>query len=303
MAPPEARLTRDRLATLLGLSEGARRGAETLHRDRQHMGAPRLDRLTLRIGQAEVPGLFLCPDSRGPHPAVLYCHAHGNRYETGAEELILGRPALQSPYGPGLADLGIASLAIDLPPFGARQGEGPEAALAKAALWQGRPLMGRMLAELAAAFGWLAARPEIDARRIATLGLSMGGTHAYWLAALEPGIAAAAHLCVFADIAPLIASGAHDLHGPYMTVPGLLAEGDMGDVAALVAPRPQLVAIGTEDPLTPALARDPAIARLRAAYADAPDQLELHPAEGAGHAETPGQRAATLAFLTRHLRP
>jgi dienelactone hydrolase len=233
---------------------------------------------------------------------VLYCHAHGNRYETGAAELTHGRPALHAPYGPALAELGIASLSIDLAPFGARQHQGSEGALAKAGLWQGRPMMGRMLAELAAAFAWLAARPEIDAGRIATLGLSMGGTHAYWLAALEPRVAACAHLCVFADIAPLIASGAHDLHGPYLSVPGLLAEGDMGDVAALVAPRPQYVAVGAADPLTPKPARDSGLARLRAGYADCPDRLELRIAPGTGHVETAQMRADTLAFLGRHLQ-
>ncbi len=292
--------TPSRLWSLLGQPDGTRPGAAAQMSPPEAHGPHLLHRLTLRIGAAAVPGLYLRPAGPGPHPAVLYCHAHGNRYETGAEELTHGRPALQGPYGPALAERGVASLAIDLAPFGARQGEGPEAALAKAGLWQGRPLLGQMLAELAAAFDWLAARPEIDAGRIATLGLSMGGTHAYWLAALEPRVAATAQLCVFSDIAPLIATGAHDLHGPYMTVPGLLARGDMGDVAALVAPRPQLVAIGATDPLTPSVALDPALARLRAAYGDSA-AIEIHVASDTGHVETPAMRAAVLAFLTRHL--
>lgn len=299
----EGPLTRGRLWHLLGLPGGPTRTAGIITGATEAQGPNALTRLLLRIGAAEVPGLYLCPEGPGPFPAVLYCHAHGNRFDRGAEELILGRPALVSPYGPALAERGIASLCIDLAPFGGRQAEGPEAALAKALHWQGRTLMGQMLAELSAAFDWLAARPEIDARRIAALGLSMGGTHAYWLAALEPRVAACAHLCVFADLAPLIASGAHDLHGPYMTVPGLLAEGDMGDVAALVAPRPQLVCIGAADPLTPETARDPALARLRAAYADTPDRLALHVDPDTGHRETPAMRAAVLAFLAYHLAP
>ena len=293
-------LTSTRLWTLLGRAEGPP-PARCLHDDGQPLGPHRLHRLTLQSGGATLPALFLHPAGQGPYPAVLYCHAHGNRYETGADELILGRPALQGPYGPALADLGIASLAIDLAPFGARQGEGPEGALAKAALWQGRPLMGRMLAELHAAYLWLADRPDIEPTRIATLGLSMGGTHAYWLAALEPRIAACAHLCVFSDIAPLIAMGAHDLHAPYMTVPGLLAEGDMGDVAALIAPRPQFVGLGGTDPLTPPAARQPALDRLTAAYAGAPDNLQVHLSPGTGHVETPAMRRDTLAFLAHHL--
>ena len=294
-------LSAARLWQLLGQPGGAAQMALGEPGAGVALGAHRLHRFTLDIGGAQVPAIYLSPQGPGPYPAILYCHAHGNRYEIGAEELVLGRPALQAAYGPALADLGFASLAIDLVPFGGRQGEGPEAALAKAALWQGRPLMGRMLAELHAAFHWLAARAEVDATRIATLGLSMGGTHAYWLAALEPRIAASVHLCVLADIAPLIASGAHDLHGSYMNVPGLLAEGDMGDVAALIAPRPQFVGLGVTDPLTPMAARDPAVARLRSAYARAQDGLQLHLSPDTGHVETPAMRRNTLAFLTRHL--
>ncbi|MBF9058199.1 hypothetical protein HKCCSP123_03305 [Rhodobacterales bacterium HKCCSP123] len=299
----EGPFTRGRLWHLLGWPGGPTCTAATVTGTTEAQGPHRLTRLTLRIGGAAVPALYLCPEGPGTFPAVLYCHAHGKRYDRGAEELILGRPALLSPYGPALAERGIASLCIDLAPFGGRQAEGPEAALAGACLWRGRPLMGQMLAELAAAFDWLASRTEIDARRIATLGLSMGGTHAYWLAALEPGVAACAHLCVFADIAPLIASGVHDLHGPYMTVPGLLAEGDMGDVAALVAPRPQLVFLGASDPLTPEAARGPALARLRAAYATRHDRLDVLVDPDTGHRETPAMREAVLAFLSRHLAP
>ncbi len=289
-----------RLWQLLGQDGGA--GAATAQiGSGEPLGPHRLHRFGLQVGETEIPAHFIRPGGTAPCPAVLYCHAHGNRYETGGAELVTGRPALRGPYGPALADLGIASLAIDLAPFGARQGPGSEGALAKAALWQGGTLMGRMLAELHAAFLWLAARPEIDGGRIATLGLSMGGTHAYWLAALEPRVAAAAHLCVFSDIGPLIATGAHDLHGPYMTVPGLLATGDMGDVAALIAPRPQFVALGGTDPLTPEAARAPALARLSAAYADAPGRLEVHLSPETGHLETPAMRRATLDFLARAL--
>jgi pimeloyl-ACP methyl ester carboxylesterase len=289
---------RTRLWALLGLPGGPPRAAEAVPGPAERLGEHVLQRV--RLGG--VPGLYLRPEGPGPHPAVLYCHAHGNRYDRGAEELILGRPALQAPYGPALAECGIASLAIDLAPFGARQDEGPEAALAKACLWEGRSLMGRMLAELALAFDWLAARPEIDGGRIATLGLSMGGTHAYWLAALEPRVAACAQLCVFADVGPLIATGAHDLHGPYMTVPGLLAEGDMGDVATLVAPRPQFVGIGARDPLTPPDALGPALGRLRDAYGAAGALRVLVEPEG-GHAESPAMRAGVLSFLAETIGP
>lgn len=253
-----------------------------------------------RHGGQDIPYLMIRPRAEGSYPAVLYCHAHGNRYTLGSEELIEGRPSLHAPYGSALARLGIASLAIDLAPFGKRQPEGPESALAKAAHWRGESLMGRMLTELSAALAMLAAHPQVNEDRIATLGFSMGATHAYWMAALHPDIRATAHLCAFADIAPLIDTGAHDLHGPYMTVPGLLREGDMGDVAALIAPRPQLICSGAQDPLTPDTALAPAIQRARAAYGGS-SALEVHIDPNVGHTETADMRAAVLRFLERHL--
>ena len=62
-------------------------------------------------------------------------------------------------------------------------------------------------------------------------------------------MAARAHICVFSDVAPKITKNAHDLHGHYLTVPGLIEFGDIGAVAALVAPHPQLVCVGANDPL------------------------------------------------------
>ncbi len=88
--------------------------------------------------------------------------------------------------------------------------------------------------------------------RVGVMGLSMGATLAYWLAALDSRITSAAHLCCFADMGELVASGAHQLHGLYMVVPGLVHEYRTGDIAGSVAPRPQLACMGATDPLTPA---------------------------------------------------
>ena len=294
-------MTPERLWTLLGYPAGGV-PLQVTDEDTTDAGGWIETRLQLVGPSGDIPGIYLRPNGVGAFPAVLYCHAHGNNYAIGSDELLSGRPALQDPpYGRDLAVRGFAVLCIDMPGFGVRQAEGPESALSKAALWQGRTLMGQMLAELHGAFHWLAARPEIRYGRIATLGLSMGATQAYWLAALEPRIAACAHLCVLSDIAPLIETGAHDLHGPYMTVPGLLAEADMGDVAALVAPRPHYVGLGALDPLTPQAGRDAALAKLTKAYGIAPDALDVHLSPDTGHVETPEMRVEVLSFLEHHL--
>ena len=230
-----------------------------------------------------VEGFLLEPEGGGPAPAILYIHAHGGRYDIGAREVLDGREALAGPIGPELARAGFRVLAIDMPCFGGRAGT-QEGAAAKAALWYGRSLAGQMLGELASALDWLAGDPGTDPGRIGVFGLSMGATLGYWLGAVEPRLAAVAHLCCFADFAPLVASGAHDRHGHYLTVPGLLGIASNGEIAGLIAPRPQFVGLGEADALTPPEAVAPALASLRAAYAAAGAEaaLRVHLEPGVG---------------------
>lgn len=256
----------------------------------------------LRLGPSgAIPGTFVCPEGPGPFPAVLYCHAHGGDYGIGRRELTDGRAALLSPYGPDIVRRGWAALCIDVACFGDRQPEGPENDLAKEVLWRGGSLFGAMLADLLGAFGYLAARPDVDAGRIVTLGLSMGAAHAYWLAALEPKVAGCAHLCMMADLGSMIEARAHGSHGFYLWVPGLARIAETGDVAGLIAPRPQFAAHGGQDALTPLAAREAAVARLAQAYAvaGALEKLTLCLEDRAGHEETPAMRAGVMALLER----
>lgn len=257
-------------------------------------GAGRVS-LTFRSSNGEeIGGWLTLPDAPPPWPVVLVIHAHGNRYHIGAEELVEGRPAQTRPLAPDLAAQGLAALCLDLPCFGARA-DISESAAAKAALWQGWSLAGQMLAELSAQVDWLSADARFGA--IGVYGMSMGATLGYWLAAVEPRIAALAQLCCLADIDGLIATSAHDLHGIYLTVPGLPAIARNGVIAGLVAPRPQLVCIGALDPLTPKDALSVALADLRTGYVDAPDKLKVMIDPDVGHIETPAMRDRVLGFL------
>jgi len=262
-------------------------------------------RLVFRTAQgAAVRGIWCRPHAPGPVPAVLVIHAHGGRYAIGADELLHGRPALHTAPGPALAAQGIGALCLDLPGFGERaddRGAVWESAAAKAALWEGRSLAGQMLGECRSALDWLAARTDVRADRIGVFGISMGATLGYWLAAVDTRVRALAHECCLADFRALIATGAHDLHGPYLTVPGLLRVASNGRIAGLVAPRAQFVGLGDTDPLTPPAATDPALREVRAAYARSGGWLVLHREAASGHVETPAMHAAMLAFLERAL--
>lgn len=288
---------RDRLRALFEI------GAHPLTLDgQQPLPAPTgmtLDRLTFRTSRREPVRAFLCrPQVAGPVPVVLVIHAHGDRYDIGADELMQGRPALTSPPGPAFAALGFASLCLDMPCFGGRATE-TESAAAKRALWAGRSLAGQMLGENSAALDWLAAQAWVRADRIGVFGISMGATLGYWLAAVDPRVAVLAQQCCLADFGALIASGAHDLHGIYLTVPGLPALAPNGVLAGMVAPRPQFIGIGQQDPLTPPDALKIALEQVRAAYAARGGHLAVHLEPDEGHRETPAMRAALLAFLAR----
>lgn len=255
-------------------------------------------------GGEAVRGFLTRPSDDRQVPAVLCIHAHGFQYQIGARELLDGRPSLHTPVGPVLAGMGYAALMIDMPAFGVRAEPG-ESARTKARLWRGKSEAGQMLGELAAAFDWLAARDDILADRIGVFGISMGATLGYWLTAVEPRIACVAHLCCYAHFGTLIETGAHDLHGIYLTVPGLLDIASNGEIAGRIAPRPQLIGIGDLDPLTPPAAVDKALSETRAAYdrAGAADRLIVHREPDSGHVETPGMRDAVTAFFRRYLVP
>lgn len=251
-------------------------------------------RREIRIGG--IPASFLHPGGRPA--AVLYCHAHGGEYGLGRRELFDGSWWLSAPYAKALLEAGFAVLAIDMPGFGDRQAEGTEAQLAKAGFWRGRPLFGAMIDDLRRALAFLADPASgVDGTRIAAMGVSMGAAHAYWLAALDDRIGAVAQFCMMADIGPLIASGDHDRHGFYLIVPGLLETCETGDIAGMVAPRPQFVAHGLADELTPAPAREAALRRLRAAYGDAGPRLVTLAEPDVAHQETATMRLAALDFL------
>lgn len=291
-------ITRDRLIELIGLDEPAIALVSSTTVEHADYA---VETLTLRIGAADVRGFLTRPlKPEGRLPAILYAHSHGGGYAIGAAELLDGREYLLDPLGPVFARAGYVTLCIDMPVFGLRSNV-TESAATKALLWMGQSLFGQMLSEEAAALTYLASRPDVDPDRIGAYGISMGSTLSYWQAAMDTRIKAVVHLCCFADQRTMIELGAHDGHGIYMMVPGLLAEADAGSIAALIAPRPQLVCIGEADSLTPPLAVARAWAELAPAYAITPDQLQLLSEPGIGHQETPASRAAALAFFAARL--
>lgn len=300
-SPKTQQEVRHQVETLLGNAVvGARFVARNLE-DTQPFGDWIQERWTFQTDQEEpISAKFLRPASGERVPAVLYCHAHGNRFDFGMDELTAGRGSLQGAYGEALRELGVASFCMDMPAFGTRQIPG-EFSRAKAHIWRGTTLFGQMLAELSSGLSFLIDHPMIREDQLGVMGFSMGSTHAYWLGALDTRIKASVALCSFADLDHLIETGAHDGHGVYMLVPSQTAQISNGELAGLCAPRALFIGAGMTDWSTPKPAFEAARAQLEEAYIDAPDKLVFHVEPASGHAETAAMRASVLAFLETHL--
>lgn len=97
---------------------------------------------------------------------------------------------------------------------------------------------------------YLALRPEVDKKRIACAGLSVGGWRTNFLAGLDPRIKAACiagWMTSFHQIVPLFVSYTI----PAGNVPGLFKYLDYPDVGSLTMPNPLMVVYGRRDALFP----------------------------------------------------
>jgi len=264
----------------------------------------RLEVLLLDLNGIEpVPAYLARPKKKAlKSPAVLYNHAHGGEYHIGKEELLAGRGILKSPpYAEELTARGMTVLAIDHWNFGERRGR-TESELFKEMLWKGRVLWGMMVYDSLRAIDYLSSRPDVDRKRLATLGMSMGSTMAWWVGALDPRVKVVVDLCCLTDFQALIDSRGLDGHGVYYYVPGLLKNFTTAGINALIFPRPHLSLAGNLDPLTPPSGLDRIDRELKQIYSaqGVSDAWRLVRSD-TGHFETARMRSEVLAFLEKWL--
>ena len=253
-------------------------------------------------GMEPVPAYFTRPFNGRRVPVVIYNHAHGGDYVLGKDEFLKGRSALQSPpYAEALAKMGIAGLCVDTWNFGERRGR-TESELFKELLWRGHVLWGVMVYDTLRATDYVVSRPDVDPTRVATLGMSMGSTMAWWHAALDERIAVCVDICCMTDFQTLIETRGLDGHNLYYYVPSLLKHFTTADINALICPRPHLSLAGIFDKLTPPLGLDRIDATLTQVYANAgvPERWQLVRSSSA-HFETWSMRQRILRFLERFL--
>jgi len=300
----DAESRRARLYALLGDLPDRRRPITGTKRGEDERDGYVLESWVLDLNGLEpVPAFLARPKGiGGKAPAIVFDHSHGGGYDIGKKEFVEGRGYMQpEPYAKALTRAGYVALCIDHWCFGERN-HATEMDTFKAMLWQGRVLWGMMVYDSIRALDWLVTRADVDASRVATLGMSMGSTMAQWLSALDERVKVTVDICCLTEYHTLVADSGLDRHGIYYYVPGLLKEFTASDVNALIVPRAHLGLAGTLDPLTPVAGLDIIDRELKAAYAEAghPERWKLL-RYGVAHQETAEGRLEVLAFLRANL--
>jgi fermentation-respiration switch protein FrsA (DUF1100 family) len=222
--------------------------------------------------------VLLPKDLPRPLPAIVALPGHGRGVADilgfGADET----PAAQrgvgyaKEYAVQCVEHGYAVFALEQLGFGMRRDAAARKAgptenscrpAACAALLFGQSMAGWRVWDAIRAIDYLETRPEVDARRVATLGASGGGTTALFTAALDERVKAAvvsAYFNTFRDSIVQIS------HCPDNYVPGLLQDMELYDVAGLVAPRALFVESGRNDRIFPIAGSERAAAKARHIY-------------------------------------
>jgi hypothetical protein len=292
------------LYTLLGDLPDRRRPIAGRKRQEEERDGYVLETWELDLNGIEpVPAYLARPrELKARVPAVVFNHSHGGGYKIGKLEFVDGRSYLQPvPYAKALTDLGYIGLCIDHWVFGERS-HTTEQDMFKAMLWQGQVLWGMMVYDSVRALDWLVEQPSVDAARVATLGISMGSTMAWWLAALDERVKVTVDLCCLTDFHTLLAKKGLSGHGIYYYVPGLLKQFTTSQINELIAPRAHLGLAGLQDKLTPVEGLDIIDRELTRVYAEQghPERWKLLRYD-VGHMETPEGRQEIIAFLKRFL--
>lgn len=225
-----------------------------------------------------VPAWLLVPTGLSdPAPAVVAAHGHGYGMDDtvgiNPDGSVRSEPqGYHQDFAIQLCRRGMVVLVPELRAFGRRrelsaQADSPATSSCREAAWWGimlgKPLLGSRVWDVLRALDVLESLPQVDAQRMGIMGGSGGGAVALFAAALEQRLKAVVlsnYFCTFRDSILAIE------HCYCNYVPGLLQDAEMYDIAALIAPRPLLIATGSDDPIFPLPGVLEAFERVHASY-------------------------------------
>jgi len=248
-----------------------------------------------------MPLYVLIPDdAHRPLPPIIAAHGHlsgGKISPAGVTEIPgVGEAVLNYNYDYGVkcAQRGYIVFCPDARGMGERREsmyEGPESffgrscdQLTNMAVPLGITVIGMWTWDLMRLLDYIETRPDSQGHEIGSIGLSGGGLQTLYLAAIDERVAVAVVSGYFYGVRDsLISLCCCDCN----YVPHLWEYIDIGDLAALIAPRPLLIETGTQDELNgarglPNVIEQVEIARRAYGMLEAPDHLSHDIFEG-GH--------------------
>ncbi len=244
------------------------------------------------------PMYVLVPQTPPPYKPVMVFHGHlpsvqiilGNfPDERSAQESL----AIDDNYAQALAQAGYLVCAVEQRGFGERMSDqvmvNMDSGYANTCrhlsfdyLMQGRTMVGERVWDGMVALTYIRSRADVVPGVMGCTGHSGGGTTALWLSAIDDRVTVvvpSGYLCSFK----------HSIlgmrHCECNYVPRILEYAEMGDLAALIAPRPFRAIAGEHDPIFPIEGVHQQFATVQRAYAvfGAADRcsLTVHPGEHA----------------------
>lgn len=224
-------------------------------------------------GYSRVSAYLLVPDGKGPFPAVVLLHDHGGHYTIGKEKMIRpfaidkailddadgwARNCYGGQYvGDYLAAHGYVVISVDALYWGERgRKEGADgskyADVAGNFMMLGRSLSAFMNYEDIYTTDYLATFPEVDSKRIACMGFSMGGYRAWMLSALSDKIRAGAAICWMTTTDCQFSWEYGRERGGFANMlPGIRRYLDYPHIASIACPKPMFFLNGEHDGLFP----------------------------------------------------
>ncbi len=256
------------------------------------------EKYALDVGETvHAPMYVLVPKTAAPYKAVLGFHGHdpsvqnilGNYpdEQTAQENL-----AVDGNWARVLAEAGYLVCAVEQRGFGERVSDQLRESnqgnscrhLSFEYLLEGRTMVGQRVWDGMVALSYLQNRSDLVKGAIACTGHSGGGTTCLWLSTVDDRITVSIPSCYFSSFKGSILGMEH-CECNY--VPGVLEYAEMGDLAALIAPRPLRFINGENDPIFPITSTREQFETVQAAYRllGAEDRLSLavHPGQHAYH--------------------
>lgn len=202
-----------------------------------------------RPGLYVTANLYLPKGLDKPAPAVLYVCGHGNFKKDGVS---YGSKVHYQHHAGWFARHGYVCLVLDTLQLG--EIEGLHHGTYRENMWwwncRGYTPAGVEAWNCTRAIDYLQSRPEVDGQRIGVTGRSGGGAYSWWIAAIDDRIKAAVPVAGITDLENHVVDGAVEGHCDCMFMVNTY-RWDYPQVAALVAPRPLLLANTDKDNIFP----------------------------------------------------